>query len=82
MTPEVAVDLFRELYSVPGNYDILFLGGGATLQFAMIPMNFLPAGKTAEYVATGTWSKKAIEDAKKLGSVRVVFPLCMVEFVR
>lgn len=68
-----AVDLFRELYSVPGNYRIMFLGGGATLQFAMIPMNFLPQGKTAEYVSTGTWSKKAIDDAKKLGKVRVVF---------
>lgn len=68
-----AIELFRELFSVPENYDILFLGGGATLQFAMIPMNFLPQGKTAEYVATGTWSKKAIDDAKKLGSVRIIF---------
>lgn len=68
-----AVDLFREMLSVPGNYRILFLGGGATLQFAMVPMNFLPQGRTAEYVSTGTWSKKAIDDAKKIGSVKVVF---------
>ena len=68
-----AVDLFREMFSVPGNYRVLFLGGGGTLQFAMVPMNFLPQGKTAEYVSTGTWSKKAIDDAKKLGSVRIVF---------
>lgn len=68
-----AVDLFREMFSVPANYRILFLGGGGTLQFAMVPMNFLPQGKTAEYVSTGTWSKKAIDDAKKLGSVKVVF---------
>ena len=68
-----AVELFREMLSVPKNYRILFLGGGATLQFAMVPMNFLPQGRTAEYVSTGTWSKKAIDDAKKIGSVRVVF---------
>ena len=68
-----AVELFREMLSVPKNYRILFLGGGATLQFAMVPMNFLPQGRTAEYVSTGTWSKKAIDDAKKIGSVKVVF---------
>ena len=68
-----AVELFREMLSVPKNYRVLFLGGGATLQFAMVPMNFLPQGRTAEYVSTGTWSKKAIDDAKKIGSVRVVF---------
>lgn len=68
-----AVALFRELLGVPESHKILFLGGGATLQFAMVPMNFLPAGKTAAYVNSGAWAKKAIEDAKKIGNVQTVF---------
>jgi len=63
----------RELLGVPDNYDVLLLQGGATLQFAMIPMNFLPQGKTGEYVNTGTWAKKAISDGKKIGSTRVIW---------
>jgi len=65
--------LMRELLSIPDNYSVFFLGGGATLQFAMIPMNFLPADKTADYVKSGTWSNKACADAQKLGNVRVAF---------
>lgn len=64
---------FRELMGVPENYDVYFLGGGATLQFAMIPMNFLLPGKSADYSKTGTWSNKATSDAKKLGSVNLFF---------
>jgi phosphoserine aminotransferase len=63
----------RELLSIPEGFDILFLQGGATTQFAMIPMNFHKEGKTAEYVKTGTWAKKAIGDSEKLGSTRVVW---------
>lgn len=62
------IALLRELLSVPEDYDILFLQGGASLQFAMIPLNFLPAGGKAGYALTGVWSEKAFEEAKKLGS--------------
>ena len=64
---------FRKLLSIPDDYDVYFLGGGATLQFAMIPMNFLLAGGHADYCKTGTWSNKAESDASKFGSVNVVF---------
>lgn len=66
-----AIALVRELLAVPDNYDILLLQGGASQQFATIPMNLLPAGKSADYVITGTWSKKAISEAKVLGKARV-----------
>ena len=61
----------RELASIPGDYAILFLQGGASLQFAMAPMNFLSGGKTADYINTGSWSKKAIAEAKLFGNVHV-----------
>lgn len=67
------LDLMRELLSIPDNYSIIFLGGGATLQFSMIPMNFLGKDQTADYIRSGTWSNKACDDAKKLGKVRVAF---------
>ena len=63
----------RELLGVPDTHDILLLQGGATLQFTMIPMNLITEGKTAEYVNSGAWAKKAIADAKKLGSCRVTW---------
>lgn len=66
-------DLFRELLGIPENYYIFFLGGGATLQFTMIPNAFLAKGKTADYIKSGTWSNKATEDAQKLGNVNVYF---------
>ena len=66
-----ALQLVRELMSVPEDYEVLLLQGGASLQFAAVPMNFLPAGKSADYVLTGSWSKKAIAEAKNVGSVRV-----------
>ncbi len=61
------ISLLRELLAIPEEYDVLFLQGGASLQFAMIPMNFLPAGRRAAYVTTGAWSEKALDEAKKLG---------------
>ncbi|MGE0801671.1 MAG: 3-phosphoserine/phosphohydroxythreonine transaminase [Lautropia sp.] len=61
----------RELMQVPANYKVLFLQGGATLQFAILPMNLLPEGGTADYVNTGEWSKKAIKEAKLFGRVNV-----------
>jgi phosphoserine aminotransferase len=66
-----AVALVKELLSVPENYDVLLLQGGASQQFAVIPMNLLPAGKSADYVNTGAWAKKAISEAKGIGTVRV-----------
>ncbi|HOT77956.1 MAG TPA: phosphoserine transaminase [Candidatus Wallbacteria bacterium] len=57
----------KELYSIPDNYTILFLQGGATLQFAMVPMNLLADGRSADYINTGVWATKAIEEAQKLG---------------
>jgi len=61
-----ALNLTRELYKVPEDYDILFLQGGASTQFAMIPMNIYMGGK-AEYADTGSWSAKAIKEAKIQG---------------
>lgn len=64
--------LVRELLNVPQGYSILFLQGGASLQFAMVAMNLLPeSGKTA-YLDTGVWASKAIKEAKKIGAVEVV----------
>ncbi len=67
------LELMRELLGIPADYSLFFLGGGATLQFAMIPMNFLSADATADYVRSGAWANKACDDARKLGSVRVAF---------
>ena len=61
----------RELLGIPANYKILFLQGGASLQFAMLPMNLRAAGASADYIVTGSWSKTAINEAKKLGIARV-----------
>src|SRR5574339_101491 len=60
----------RELLGIPGNYKVMFLQGGASLQFAMLPMNLRAAGASADYIVTGTWSKTAIKEAKKLGTAR------------
>jgi phosphoserine aminotransferase len=57
----------RELAGISDQYRILFLQGGASLQFAMVPMNLLPKGGTADYINTGTWSQKAIKEAKLVG---------------
>jgi phosphoserine aminotransferase len=61
----------RELMSIPDGYHVLFLQGGASLQFSMVPMNFLPEGASADYVLTGSWGKKAVKEAKKEGTARV-----------
>ena len=61
----------RDLMGIPDNYKVLFIQGGATLQFSMIPMNLMKNGK-AVYIETGAWSKKAIAEAKKVGEVTVV----------
>lgn len=60
----------RELMGIPEQYQVLFLQGGATQQFAQIPMNLL-AGRSADYIVTGSWSKKAVKEAQRIGKVRV-----------
>ncbi|HZG61603.1 MAG TPA: 3-phosphoserine/phosphohydroxythreonine transaminase [Anoxybacillus sp.] len=66
-----AKELLRKLMNIPGTHDILFLQGGASLQFSMVPMNLLHEGKVANYVLTGVWSEKALKEAKKIGEVHV-----------
>ena len=59
----------RELLNVPKDYSVLFLQGGASLQFAMVPMNFLSLDASADYIVTGSWGKKAVKEAQKFGHV-------------
>jgi phosphoserine aminotransferase len=61
----------RTLGDVPPDYHVLFLQGGASTQFSMVPMNLLTAGATADYIDTGSWAEKAIKEAKKVGAVNV-----------
>ncbi len=70
---EKAESGLRGLLSVPDNYRILFLQGGATLQFSMVPINFLGETETADYIITGAWGKKALVEAQRCGSVRVIY---------
>jgi len=65
-----AVDLFKELLNIPENYQVLFLGGGASLQFCMVPFNLM--NKKAAYLETGVWAKKALKEAKLFGEVVTV----------
>jgi phosphoserine aminotransferase len=62
----------RKLMNIPANYKVLFLQGGASMQFAMVPLNLFSAAKKADYVSTGAWAKKAISEAKRYGTVKVV----------
>ena len=64
----------RALAAVPSNYRVLFLQGGASLQFSMVPMSLLGAGATADYIDTGSWADKAIREARKVGTVNVAAP--------
>ncbi len=63
----------RDLLNVPDNFRILFLQGGASLQFSMIPMNFLGPGQTADYVTTGFWSRIALTEASRCGSINEIY---------
>ncbi|MFC1783934.1 3-phosphoserine/phosphohydroxythreonine transaminase [Planctomycetota bacterium] len=65
------IGLFKELMGLGDNFKVLLLQGGASLQFAMVPMNLLGEGKSADYIQTGSWSKKALKEAKLFGTVRV-----------
>jgi phosphoserine aminotransferase len=61
----------KKLLNVPDNYSILFLQGGASLQFSMVPLNLMPPKNKADYISTGSWSKKAIKEAKRVGIVNI-----------
>ena len=61
----------RTLAGIPDGYHVLFLQGGASLQFSMVPMNILPAGGSADYIVTGVWSQKAVKEAKRVGGVKI-----------
>jgi phosphoserine aminotransferase len=78
---EAEADL-RELLSIPQDYKVLFLQGGASSQFAMVPMNLLRGGSRADYVKTGSWSKKAIAEAKRYCEVRVAASTEDAKFTR
>ena len=72
----------RTLGGIPADYHILFLQGGASLQFSMVPMNLLSPGGTADYILTGTWSQKAMNEARKVGAVRTTATTESVNFCR
>jgi phosphoserine aminotransferase len=72
----------RELAGIPANYHVLFLQGGASLQFSMVPMNLLTTGQPADYIVTGSWGQKAVKEAKKVGPVNVAATLEAENFKR
>jgi len=65
------ISLAKNIMGIPDNYKVLFLQGGASLQFSMVPINLLASGRVADYIDTGSWSSNAIKEAKKVGSVNV-----------
>jgi phosphoserine aminotransferase len=78
---EAEADL-RALLTIPDNYKVLFLQGGASLQFSMIPMNILPSGQSADYILTGSWGQGAVKEARKLGAVREAATTAATNFNR
>jgi len=72
---ELAEADFRELMAIPKNYNVLFVAGGATTQFSMVPMNMFNGKNTADYIDTGIWSKKAIDEAKRFGEINLAAKL-------
>ena len=69
---ERAISNMREIMGIPDTHAVVFIQGGASMQFAMIPMNLAVAGKPMEFADTGTWSSKAIKEAKLFGDVKVI----------
>jgi len=78
----MATNRLKQLLGLGDDFEVLFLQGGASTQFMMVPQNFLDEGKTATYLNTGTWSKKAIKEAKMFGKVHVGFSSEEQGFVR
>jgi phosphoserine aminotransferase len=72
----------RDLLNIPKDYAVLFLQGGASLQFAMVPMNFLSLDASADYIVTGSWGKKAVKEAQKFGTVDLAANLADGGFTR
>jgi len=72
----------RDLAGIDDSYRVLFLQGGASLQFSMVPMNLLPAGRTADYLVTGVWSEKAVAEAKRVGGVHEAVSAAATKFDR
>ena len=72
----------RSLAGIPDGYHVLFLQGGASLQFSMVPMNLLPSGGSADYIVTGAWSEKAVKEAKRVGSVKIAGSTASGNFTR
>jgi phosphoserine aminotransferase len=78
---ECEADL-RRLAGIPATYHVLFLQGGASLQFSMVPMNLLTADTSADYVVTGSWSQKAVKEAKRVGGVKIAASTESEKFAR
>jgi phosphoserine aminotransferase len=72
----------RELLNIPKDYVVLFLQGGASLQFAMVPMNFLSLDSAADYIVTGSWGKKAVKEAQKFGTADLAADMADGGFTR
>ncbi|HSC29138.1 MAG TPA: 3-phosphoserine/phosphohydroxythreonine transaminase [Vicinamibacterales bacterium] len=72
----------RALAGIPDSYRVLFLQGGASLQFSMVPMNLLAPGGSADYVVTGSWSQKAVKEARRVGAVKIAGSTEAENFVR
>jgi phosphoserine aminotransferase len=72
----------KTLLGIDDNYEILFLQGGATLQFSMVPLNIMPPKNKADYIVTGTWAKKAVKEAKRVGTVNIAASTEAENFVR
>jgi len=72
----------KKLLSFGDDYEILFLQGGASLQFSMVPMNLMPPKNKADYIVTGSWSKKAVKEAKRIGTVNIAASTESENFVR
>ena len=72
----------RKLLNVGDNYSILFLQGGATLQFSMVPLNLMPPKNKADYIVTGSWAKKSVKEAKRVGAVNIAASTESENFVR
>lgn len=68
---EKAKDLLKEILAIPDSHEILFLQGGASLQFSMVPMNLISEGQIGNYVLTGVWSDKALKEAEKIGHTHI-----------
>jgi phosphoserine aminotransferase len=66
-----AIALLTELLAIPPDYQVLFLQGGASMQFALLPLNFLPPGQSADYVLTGVWARRAYAEAKLVGNAHI-----------